>query len=153
MVKTKQETSSGGIIYRRKDNSLEVALTSRTTQTGKRVWCLPKGWVEKGETLEETAQREVREETGLRGQVIEKLGDIHYWFYSRDEKCRISKTVYFFLLKFLEGDVKGHDFEVDEVRWIPVEEAEDILSFKTERDIMRKARDMLRENRDTSHFS
>ena len=121
-----------------------VALTSRTTQKGEKVWCLPKGWVEKGETLEETAQREVKEETGLKGEVIEKVGDIHYWFYSRDEKCRISKRVYFFLLKFLDGDVKGHDFEVDEVRWVPLEEAEDILSFKTEREIMRKARDMLR---------
>lgn len=144
MNRTKREISSGGIIYRKSDDAIEVAIASRTTQRGKKVWCLPKGWVEKGESLEETAQREVKEETGLNGEIVGKIGDIQYWFYSRDERCRIFKTVHFFLLTYLEGDVKDHDFELDEVRWVPLEEAEEKLSFKTEKDIMRKAREMLK---------
>lgn len=144
MNRTKREISSGGIIYRKMDDAIEVAIASRTTQRGKKVWCLPKGWVEKGESLEETAQREVKEETGLNGEVVGKIGDIQYWFYSRDERCRIFKTVHFFLLTYLEGDVSDHDFELDEVRWMPLEEAEEKLSFKTEKEIMRKAGEMLK---------
>ncbi len=144
MNRTKREISAGGIIYRKMDDAIEVAIASRTTQRGKRVWCLPKGWVERGESLEETAQREVREETGLNGEIVGKIGDIKYWFYSRDERCRIFKTVHFFLLTYLEGDVSDHDFELDEVRWIPLEEAEDKLSFETEKEIMRKAQKMLK---------
>jgi 8-oxo-dGTP pyrophosphatase MutT (NUDIX family) len=144
MPRTKREISAGGVIYRKIDSSVEVALTSR--QQGQ-VWCLPKGLVDRGESLEQTAVREVREETGLEGRVIGKIGQINYWYYSREEQVRIFKTVHFYLLECLGGNPEEHDFEVDEVRWFPLEEAGRVLSYKSERETVEKAGVMLAEMR------
>ena len=138
-VRTKQQTSSGGIIFSREPDGLHIALIGRTTPKGQNIWCLPKGWVEPGETLEETALREVLEETGLEGRIEEKAGDISYWFYDRKENIRIHKTVHFFLLQHLRGDTSQHDQEVEEVRWFKAEQAEDMLTYPTEKEILIKA--------------
>ena len=139
MVSMKRQVSSGGVIYRKQEGRCEVALILRSTRKGKKIWCLPKGLMQETESPEETARREVREETGLEGKVNEKLGEIQYIFYSPEEHSRIQKTVYFFLIGYLHGSVADHDSEVEEARWFPIEAAIDLLMYETERDIVKKA--------------
>ncbi|MBI2358269.1 MAG: NUDIX hydrolase [Deltaproteobacteria bacterium] len=136
-MRTVREISSGGIVYRRSNGVTEVALIRVRDR-----WCLPKGQVEEGEGLMDTALREVREETGLEGKVVEKLGDITYWFSNKTkegETIRIFKRVYFYLIRCLRGDVREHDAEIEEARWVPIGAAVKTLVYPTEREMMRKA--------------
>ena len=144
MTKKVIEISSGGVIFKRKDNSFEVALVSK--KKGK-IWCLPKGHIEEGESLKETAIREVKEETGLRGEIVNKVDDIIYWYSNKDKKgelVKIFKRVYFFLLKYVEGETKVHDHEVENVQWFDIKKARKILTYKTEQDVMKKAEKILK---------
>jgi 8-oxo-dGTP pyrophosphatase MutT (NUDIX family) len=125
-----RETSYGGVVVRGPD-------TIVITPTGKTVIGLPKGGARHGETGEETAAREVREETGVQVSVRERLGDIRYW-YRRGGK-RILKTVHFYLCDYVAGDTADHDHEVDEARWMPLAEAARALSFPGEREIIERA--------------
>jgi len=139
---TDRHISAGGVVFRRVGADIEVALIS---VRGGKVWGLPKGTAEKGENLAATAHREVREETGLDGRIIEKIGHIEY-FYSMKEGekvTRIFKIVYFFLMEYLSGDVADHDDEVDECRWVPVGEAIELMRFKDEKETLEKARRMI----------
>ncbi|MDA8432476.1 MAG: NUDIX hydrolase [Nitrospiraceae bacterium] len=138
----KRQTSSGGVIYRKTEGVVEVALVS---VRGGRFWCLPKGIVDKGETPELTAVREVREESGLSGRIVDKLGDITYWYYIRGENSKCRKTVYFYLMEYMEGNTSQHDFEVDEAVWYPIQEALQKVSFRGDRAILEKAVSKLRE--------
>ncbi len=138
----KRQTSSGGVIYRKTEDVVEVALVS---VRGGRFWCLPKGIVDKGETPELTAVREVREESGLSGRIVDKLGDITYWYYIRGENSKCRKTVYFYLMEYMGGNTSQHDFEVDEAVWYPIDEALQRVSFRGDRAILEKAVSKLRE--------
>jgi len=89
--------------------------------------------------MEQTARREVREETGLEGKVQEKLGEIQYVFYSLEERSKIQKIVHFFLMKYLQGSVENHDAEVEEARWFPIEKAKEQLVYENEREVLKKA--------------
>ena len=136
-MRSVKEISSGGVVYRNRQEILEVALI-----LARRRWRIPKGRVEEGEVLEETALREVREETGLRGKVVEKLGDIAYWYTNKTpegETVRIFKRVYFYLVRYLSGDIARHDEEVQDVRWWPIEQARKRLFYPTERKMLRQA--------------
>lgn len=135
-LRTRQVVSSGGVIFRVVNDQFEVALISRG-----RVWCLPKGLIEKGETGEKTALREVKEETGLDGEIVEKIGEINYNFFRGK---RYFKTVHFFLLKYVGGSLSNHDFEADKVKWFPISEALEILTYVNERKILKKAKEMLK---------
>ena len=140
-MRTVREISSGGVVYRRYKGRTEVALI-RTRDK----WRLPKGRVEEGEGLQETALREVREESGLEGRVVAKLGDIRNGKKKKTkegETIRIFKRVYFYLIRRLKGDVRQHDEEVAEARWFPLEEAVNKLSYLSERKTMRKAMSLL----------
>jgi len=142
MVKTARQTSSGGIVFKVENNQGSVALVARRNGA---VWCLPKGLVEENETPEETAVRETREETGLEGRVLEKLGEIQYWYHSREDHMRIHKTVHFYLLQFHGGDERRHDREVDAVQWYTLEEALEKLTYENERKILEKAIPLIKE--------
>ncbi len=137
-MRTLREISSGGVVYRELNGTTEVALI----RVGHR-WCLPKGQVEKGEELQETALREVKEETGLDGEVVAEIGDISYRITGKDKKntdtVKVFKRVYFYLIHYLGGDVSQHDQEVEEVCWSPISEAVKRLSYPTERQTMSKA--------------
>src|SRR5205823_5548117 len=123
----------------------EVALIRVLRARGGTAWALPKGWVEQGEEPEQTAVREVREETGLQTRVLRKVDEISYQFYSRADHDRISKTVHLFLLECLGGDTADHDTEVEEARWFPIEEASQRLTYKNEREALEKAAVLLEE--------
>jgi len=140
----KRKISSGGIVFRKSGDSCDVLIASRTTQTGKKVWCLPKGLIEQGEKPEDTALREVEEETGVKGEIVEKLGDIKYWYMSRDEGVRYFKIVSFYLMEYRSGDSRPFDRELDEVVWTPIEKALGLLSYDSEREMMEKAQRILR---------
>jgi len=136
-VKTTRQTSAGGVVVRQGESGPEVLLASRRTRRGELVWGLPKGLVESGESAEDTAVREVREETGYRARVRENLGDVSYWFVW--EGTRIRKTVHFFLMEDL-GETPGHrDAEMEEVAWFPIEEAVRTAGFDSEKDMIRRA--------------
>ncbi len=138
-MKTKRHTSSGGVVYDVNEGQLQVILISHLNLRGKLIWCLPKGSVEEGETLKETALREVREETGVAGDILEKIGHIQYWFYSRQEEAKIFKTVHFYLLKYLKGNIEDHDGEVTEARWVSIQVGLEMLAHNSERGILEKA--------------
>jgi len=136
-LRTVKEVSAGGVIYRKNGGKIEIALIHVRNR-----WGLPKGHVEEGESIETTALREVREETGLEGKVVRKLGDIRYAYRDKTktgEPVRIYKRVYFFLLRYTKGEVQAQDHEVDETRWFPIEEAIQNLKFATERTMVHRA--------------
>ena len=141
--KIKFEVSAGGVIYRDEDSSLQVCLIA--TRGGTR-WQLPKGLVEKGEPLATAAAREVREETGLLGEVEGQLDKIDYWFVWKEDdgrSVRHHKLVHFFLMRHTGGDTSLHDHEVDEARWFPIAEAITKVAFANERKVVEKARRVL----------
>jgi len=126
-----RETSYGGVVLRG-DEVLVI------TPTGKRrVSGLPKGGPNPGETGEQTATREVREETGVNAKVREPLGDVNYWY--RRGGRRVYKTVHFFLCDYVSGSTDDHDHEVEEARWIPLDEARTALSYPGERALIERA--------------
>ena len=138
----KRQTSSGGVIFRITDSHVDVALVAVKNRS---VWCLPKGIIDKNENAEMTAVREVREETGLSGDIINEIGKIAYWYFRKDENARISKTVQFYLMRFREGSTDNHDHEVDDAQWFTIEEAIDRLAYKGEKEILQKAKEMIKQ--------
>jgi 8-oxo-dGTP pyrophosphatase MutT (NUDIX family) len=124
--------AAGGVVVRRGEHGPEVALAGREG-----TWVLPKGTPDADERIEETATREVREETGLDVRIVRPLGTIEYWFAL--PRQRVHKTVHFFLMEPTGGDMARHDHEYEEVRWVPVDEARHLLSFDTYREMLDRA--------------
>jgi len=133
-LKAKQIVSSGGVIFRSAP-TLEVALISRWER-----WYLPKGLIEIGETAETTALREVREETGLEGEIVKKLGKITYSFKRKE---LFFKTVHFYLMKYIRGTIENHDFEADKVAWFTIPDAIQALTYINEKKIVEEAQSAL----------
>ncbi|HUE76089.1 MAG TPA: NUDIX hydrolase [Chloroflexota bacterium] len=133
-LRTATATSAGGVVYRYVDQRPEFVLCGRR-DTG--AWGLPKGTPAAGETLEQTAVREAQEESGLRVRVVCPLHSIDYWFVVRG--TRFHKTVHFYLMEAVGGDVSLHDHEYDDVQWFPAEEAPERLTYPNEIDITRRA--------------
>lgn len=106
-------------------------------------WTLPKGTPDPGESVEETALREVGEETGLEVRIVERLQSIEYAFVQ--DGTRIHKTVHYFLMEPVGGDLSRHDAEFERVRWVPFDEAPGLLSFATERELVATTADRVRE--------
>jgi 8-oxo-dGTP pyrophosphatase MutT (NUDIX family) len=142
-IPTTKEVSAGGVVYRPTDDgAIEVVLASRRTRRGQLAWGLAKGGIEAGESKEEAAIREVREETGLTADIEADLGDTKY-MYVWDE-IRIRKTVHFFLMRHTGGDVDDRDDEMEEIRWFPLERAIKRAAYRGERDMLVKASELLR---------
>jgi mutator protein MutT len=137
-VKTETQISAGGAALRKTPKGLEVALIS----VGKPPrWQLPKGLVDKGESPEQAAVREVREEAGINSRIGELIEKVEYWYQSKrgTERIRYHKYVYFYLMWYESGDVADHDHEVNESRWVNAIEAISLLAFRSERNIVERA--------------
>jgi 8-oxo-dGTP pyrophosphatase MutT (NUDIX family) len=132
----KVQRSAGGVVYRDREGKMWVALIATK---GGEVWGLPKGVVEKGENALDTALREVEEESGLRGEPKANLGYIEYWYRDPETRVLYHKFVHYFLLSHAGGDVSEHDWEVDEARWFPIEEAIERVSYENERNVLSRA--------------
>ncbi len=130
-----REFSAGGVLVRGRE--VAVIVPTRRAADGSRVLALPKGHVDGSETPVEAAEREVREETGLTGSPVCELGESRYW-YRRDGRT-IGKTVAFYLFEYEGGDVSDHDDEVEDVRWIGLEEARRSLTYEGERQMVGRA--------------
>jgi 8-oxo-dGTP diphosphatase len=141
-VGTKTQVSAGGVVFRCGGGRTEVALISVGEQNR---WQLPKGLVDVGESPEDAALRETREETGLDAELVAPIEKIEYWYFSteRGARVRFHKFVHFYLLRFTAGDVRDHDHEVNEARWIEIGKAIGMLAFKGERAIVERAREMI----------
>lgn len=130
-------TSAGGIVVRHEAGRPWLVVGSRRRERDGRTWTLPKGTPNSGETTEQTALREVTEETGLEVRITGPLESIEYFFVQSG--TRIHKTVHYFLMEPIGGDLGGHDHEFDEVRWIPFDDAPSTLTFETERALVARA--------------
>jgi 8-oxo-dGTP pyrophosphatase MutT (NUDIX family) len=127
------------VVYRLGSEGIEVVLVARHREG---LWALPKGTPEPEETLEETAVREVREETGLETAVLEPLGTVRYYFLNRDGE-RVDKTVHHFLLEPTGGSFEQHDHEFDHVGWYDVHEAQRRLTHRNQLHILDRAVELI----------
>jgi 8-oxo-dGTP pyrophosphatase MutT (NUDIX family) len=143
----KREFSAGGVLVRRMQGRWWLAAISPRRDDGKMVWALPKGLIDPGERGEDTAIREVHEETGVEGRVERKLGDVRYVYTWRGE--RVFKVVSFFLLRPVRGKLgdlpPGMEIEVAEVRWVSLDEAPRLLSYGGEREMAERAAEAVTE--------
>jgi 8-oxo-dGTP pyrophosphatase MutT (NUDIX family) len=137
-LKQASATSAGGVVVRY-EAGIPQFVAGRRSQIN--TWTLPKGTPNPGETREQTALREVVEETGLEVRIVEPLDSISYTFAQRG--ARIHKTVFYFLMRVIGGDLTRHDHEFDEVRWFDLADAGGVLTFESERSLADRAAERL----------
>jgi 8-oxo-dGTP pyrophosphatase MutT (NUDIX family) len=138
-IATQTQVSAGGVVFRDgSERSVEVVLISVGTPPR---WQLPKGLVDRGETPEAAALREVREEAGIEATILEKLETVEYWYQATvaGQRVRYHKFVHFFLMRYHSGQVTDHDHEVNEARWVETAMALELIAFKSERAVLEKA--------------
>jgi 8-oxo-dGTP pyrophosphatase MutT (NUDIX family) len=142
-----REISSGGLVVRR----MRVRWWLAAIRPGGKpegVWALPKGLVGRGEDPEATALREVKEETGLEGEPVTKLGDVRYVYTRAGE--RIFKVVSFYLVRYRRGRIGDvppeHAHEIEEARWLPLEDAPRLLAYRGEREMADQALAYVRDH-------
>jgi 8-oxo-dGTP pyrophosphatase MutT (NUDIX family) len=133
-LRSARATSAGGVVHRSVEGRTQIVLVHRRQPA---LWALPKGTPNAGETREETALRETREETGLEVALEAPLGAIGYVFVRG--RTRFHKTVHFFLMRPVGGALELHDHEFDEVRWVQLEEALELMTHATERAVAERA--------------
>ena len=128
-----RQFSAGGVVYR--EEPLRVILIK---PSGKDRWQLPKGWIDQGETSEQAAVREVREEAGVTAEVGQKIETVKVFFKDDRTKENVIKMVTFYLMKYVSGETKDHHWETEEVEWIAPKEALEKLTFKSEKEVLEK---------------
>lgn len=136
-------TSAGGIVVSANRERPSLVVGMRRRGRDGMTWTLPKGTPNDGETAEQTALREVEEETGLQVRILEPIPSIHYDFFQGG--TRIDKTVHYFLMAPVGGDLSRHDHEFERVRWVPFDEAPGLLTFPTERELVASTFERVRE--------
>ena len=145
--------SAGGLVFRKSGDLVETLLCARARpgyhgEDAPLTWRLPKGTPERGETVEETACREVREETGVHVSVLEPITSIRYFFVGHDDGVRYDKTVYFYLMEPRGGNTEDHDAEFDVVEWCSYEQAFELLEYDNERNVLEVARSLIENYRE-----
>ncbi len=141
-VPVKEQVSAGGVVFRGDKGSVEAVIVS---VGGQNRWQLPKGLVDAGESPEIAAVREAREEGGVTSEVVQLIETVEYWYagLANGIRVRFHKRVHFYLLRYVSGDTKDHDWEVNEARWVPIEDAASQLAFDNERRVMERARELV----------
>ncbi|MDP3987905.1 MAG: NUDIX domain-containing protein [Candidatus Levybacteria bacterium] len=130
------EFSAGGIVVKR--GNIFVLLAQHSQHHG---WVFPKGLIGDkidGEKKEETAVREVEEETGVKAKIIKPLTPVEYWYVFEGEK--IKKRVYYFLMEYISEDLEKRDMEMENVEWLPVEKVEERLTYKSDKEVWQEAK-------------
>src|SRR5258708_18753023 len=138
-MKSKNEISAGGVVFRRGKAGIEVLICKAASYHR---WVLPKGLVNKGESREQAARREVEEEVGVRARIVESLGEPEKYIYSV-RGVRIFKVVHYFLMEYESGDEAVHDHEMEEVRWVPVDEGITLLAYEGAKAMLRRTKTRL----------
>ena len=142
----KFEFSAGGVVYKKQKGNIFILVAQHSQHHG---WVFPKGIIDKGEKKEETALREVEEETGIIGKILKPLQPVIYWYNlmvdpsTGSGQVKIKKTVYYFLMEFAGGDIEKHDDEMENVEWIPREEVVERLSYKLDKEVWIQAKRLL----------
>jgi mutator protein MutT len=141
---TQDQVSAGGVVYRNMDGRIDVALI-HTTMSDKHRWMLPKGKVEAGESPEEAALREVREETSITAEILQIIDTVEYWYFAarKTGKVRYHKFVHFYLMRYVSGEIVGQAIETNEARWVAIDEAITMLAFDSEKNAVSKAQAMI----------
>ncbi|NPA58139.1 MAG: NUDIX hydrolase [Aquificae bacterium] len=138
-MNTKWEFSAGGVVYRKREDGDVDLLLIRV----KNRWSFPKGNVEKGEPKDSAALREVKEETGVDAEIVDYIGEVDYWYSLGLD--RIHKFVYYYLMRYKGGEITPQKEEIDEAKFVPLSEAEKLLTYETDRKILKKAVQMLKK--------
>lgn len=141
----KFEFSAGGVVFKKEGSQTLILVSQHAQHHG---WVFPKGLIgdtehNKHEGKEETAVREVKEETGIEAEIIESLPPVQYWYQWEGEKRK--KTVYYFLMKFVKGNFEERDHEMEAVEWLPMEEVEKRLTYKSDKQVWEKARPLIEQ--------
>ncbi|MBI2420966.1 MAG: NUDIX domain-containing protein [Candidatus Levybacteria bacterium] len=138
----KFEFSAGGVVYKNKKLDILILVAKHSQHHG---WVFPKGLIgdkKEGEGKEETAFREVKEETGIEAKIEKELTPVSYWYIWEGEK--IKKTVYYFLMEAIGGNIEEHDDEMEEVEWIKDSEVEKRLTYPSDKKVWKEARELLK---------
>lgn len=138
-MKSRQEISAGGVVYRRNQDTIEVLICK---DAGYHRWVLPKGLVRKNESMEATALREVEEEVGVRARIVAPLGDPEKYIYTA-RGVRVFKYVHYFLMEYESGSEMQHDAEMEAVRWVPIDEAIELLAYKGAQEVVKRGKALL----------
>jgi 8-oxo-dGTP diphosphatase len=147
----KIQFSAGGVVFRKTDDKTEILVAQHSQHHG---WVFPKGLIGdhiERENKEETAIREVKEETGVDGKIIRGLNPVTYWFMvpsqggsaSGGDGEKIRKTVYYYLMEFTGGDIAKHDHEMEAVVWLPIDKVEEKLTYKSDKIVWREAKNLI----------
>jgi 8-oxo-dGTP pyrophosphatase MutT (NUDIX family) len=137
----KLQFSAGGVIFKKQGEENLILVCQHSLHHG---WVFPKGLIGdhiEGEKKEDTALREVEEESGVKGKIIKLLSPVDYWYFFKGEK--IHKTVYYFLMEYLSGDITKHDREMEDVEWLPETEVEKRLTYSSDKKVWQEARQLL----------
>lgn len=141
----KQEFSAGGVVYKKENGNIYILLGQHSGHHG---WVFPKGLIgdhKENEEKEETALREVQEETGIVGKILHPLDPIVFWYEWEGEKRK--KTVYYFVMEYVKGDTKDHDWEMEQVEWVLIDDVENQLTFASDKKVWKEARELITQNR------
>lgn len=137
----RSESSAGGIVYRNDADKIMILVCQHSHHHG---WVFPKGLIGdhiEGESKESTALREVEEETGAKAEIITHLKPVTYWYFWNKEK--IKKTVYYYVMKYISGDITKHDWEMENVEWIETDKVEERLTYAADKKVWREAEKLI----------
>jgi 8-oxo-dGTP pyrophosphatase MutT (NUDIX family) len=136
---SRDEVSAGGVVYRRNEDNIEVLICK---DAGYHRWVLPKGLIGKGEDYERAALREVEEETGVKARLVAALGEPEKYIYS-SRGVRVFKRVYYFLMEYESGSLDDRDHEMEDVRWVNIDEALEMLAYDGAKRMVKKAAELI----------
>jgi len=135
----KRQFSAGGVVYKKEANNKTLWLLTQPKDTDR--WQFPKGWIEKGETAQNAALREIKEEAGIVGEIVERIGSSSWWFVEDGEK--VFKTTTYFLVKAKKDTGQFDQKEIERVIWFPFDEAREKLTFESDKKTLTKGQEIL----------